>query len=107
MLGFWLLRFCPQEVCKNVRAGKQGSEGQVHSLQRQQQGIPHDEYSPQKVIKARSVTFDENNIPQLGGGTPKEESEVFISLSFPPRANEDTVGDNTVGDKGSSSCRGH
>ena len=49
----------------------------------------------QKLIKARSVTFDENNIPQLGGGTPKEESEVFISLSFPPRANEDTLGDNT------------
>ena len=49
----------------------------------------------QKVIKARSVTFDENNIPQLGGGAPKEESGVFISLSLPPRANEDTVGDNT------------
>ena len=47
----------------------------------------------QKVIKVRSVTFDENNIPQLCGGTPKEESEIFNSLSFPP--NEDTVGDNT------------
>ena len=44
-----------------------------------------------------SVTFDENIIPQLGRGTPKEECEVFISLSFPPRANEDTMGDNTEG----------
>ena len=49
----------------------------------------------QKVIKPRSVTFDENNIPLLGGGTPNEESEIFISLSFPPRSHEDTVGDNT------------
>ena len=49
----------------------------------------------QKVLKARSVTFDENNIPLLGGGTPNEESEIFISLSFPPRSHEDTVGDNT------------
>ena len=39
----------------------------------------------QKVIKATSVTFDENNIPHLGGGTPKENNENFISLSFPPR----------------------
>ena len=52
----------------------------------------------QKVIKARSVTFDESNIPILGEGTPKEECEIFISLNFPPRSprsHEDTMGDNT------------
>ena len=50
----------------------------------------------QKAIKARSVTFDENNIPLLVGGTPKEESsEISISLSFPSRSYEDTVRDNT------------
>ena len=45
----------------------------------------------QKVIKARSVILDESNIPLMGGGTSKEETEIFITLSFLPWANEDTV----------------
>ena len=45
----------------------------------------------QKVIEARSVTFDEN-IPLRGGSTTKEESEIFNSWSFHPRAHEDTGG---------------
>ena len=49
----------------------------------------------QKVIKSGSMTFDENNIPLLGGDTPKAEKESFISLSLPPRTHEDTLGDNT------------
>ena len=43
----------------------------------------------QKAIKARDVTFNENNIPILGEGIP-DESEIFISLSFPPRSHKDT-----------------
>ena len=33
-----------QEVCKEVEAKQQSSEGQVHWLTRQQQCIPHDGY---------------------------------------------------------------
>ena len=49
----------------------------------------------QNVIKARSMTFDENNISLLVGGTLKEKSEIVISLNFLPRSHEDTLRDNT------------
>ena len=49
----------------------------------------------QKVINARSLTFEKNSVPLLVGGTPKQESEIFISMSFPPWDHDDTMGDNT------------
>ena len=47
----------------------------------------------QKVTKSGNMTLDENNIPVLGGDTPRAEKEIFISLSLPPRTHNDTLGE--------------
>ena len=59
MLGLLLglLRLCSQDVCKEIQAGQQGNEGQVHWLRRQQQGLPHNVYSDTEGDQSKECDF--------------------------------------------------